>query len=79
MSSDSQRPFFEEALETPNNGLSIEVTIEPLIEASPNQDHQRLDLLNNSKSPLLKVKLLNNHDDILVSTHPAETSNFECY
>ena len=34
MSSDSQYSFFEEALKTPNDGLSVEVAIEPLIEAS---------------------------------------------
>lgn len=33
MCNDSQRSFFKEALETPNDGLCIEVTIEPLIEA----------------------------------------------
>ena len=34
MSSDCQRPFFEKAFETPNDGLSIEVTIEPFVESS---------------------------------------------
>ena len=34
MSSNSQRPFFEEVPETPNNGLSIEVTIEPFVKSS---------------------------------------------
>ena len=33
MSSDCQRSFFSEGLDAPNNGLSIEVTIESLIEA----------------------------------------------
>ncbi len=34
MSSNSQCSFFEKCLETPNDGLSIEVTIEPLVETS---------------------------------------------
>ena len=34
MGSDSQRPFFKEVLKTPNNGLSIEVAIEPLVKSS---------------------------------------------
>ena len=34
MSDYSQRSFFEEVLETPYDGLSIEVAIEPLIESS---------------------------------------------
>ena len=34
MSSDCQRPFFEEDLETPDDGLSIEMAIEPFIESS---------------------------------------------
>jgi hypothetical protein len=31
---DNQRSFFNEGLDAPNDGLGIEVTIEPLIEAS---------------------------------------------
>ena len=34
MRCDSQCTFFDEGLYAPNDGLSIEVTIEPLIEAS---------------------------------------------
>ena len=34
MGSDSQCPFFEKCLETPNNGLSVEVAIEPFVESS---------------------------------------------
>jgi len=34
MSSDSQSSFFNERLDAPNDGLSIEVTIEPLVETS---------------------------------------------
>ena len=34
MSSNSQCSFFEKCLETPNDSLSIKVTIKPLIEAS---------------------------------------------
>jgi hypothetical protein len=33
MSCYNQRPFFGEGLDTPNDSLSIEVAIEPLIEA----------------------------------------------
>ena len=33
MGSDSQSSFFNESLDAPNDGLSIEITIEPLIEA----------------------------------------------
>jgi len=32
MSNDSQSSFFNEGLDAPNDGLSIEVTIKPLIE-----------------------------------------------
>ena len=32
MSCYNQRPFFNEGLDAPNDGLSIEVTIKPLIE-----------------------------------------------
>ena len=34
MSSNSQRPFFEKTLETPDDGLSIEMAIEPFVESS---------------------------------------------
>ena len=34
MGSNSQRPFFKEALEAPYDGLSIEMAIEPLIKTS---------------------------------------------
>ena len=34
MGSDSQSSFFNESLDAPNDSLSIEVTIEPLIETS---------------------------------------------
>ena len=34
MSNDSQSSFFDEGLDASNDGLGIEVTIEPLIEAS---------------------------------------------
>lgn len=34
MSRDSQCTFFDEGLDAPNDGLRIEVAIEPLIEAS---------------------------------------------
>ena len=34
MSSNSQRPFFKEALEAPNDGLGIKVAIEALVETS---------------------------------------------
>jgi len=34
MCSDNHSSFFEKCLETPDDGLCIEVTIEPLIEAS---------------------------------------------
>lgn len=34
MSSNSQCSFFEKCLETPNDSLSIKVTIKPLVEAS---------------------------------------------
>lgn len=34
MGSNSQRPFFKKAFETPNDSLSIEIAIEPFIETS---------------------------------------------
>lgn len=34
MGSDSQRPFIEEALEASNDGLSIKIAIEALVETS---------------------------------------------
>lgn len=34
MSNDSQSSFFNEGLDAPNDGLSIEVAIKPLIETS---------------------------------------------
>ena len=34
MSSDRQSSFFNEGLDTPNDGLGIKIAIEPLIEAS---------------------------------------------
>ena len=34
MGSNSQRPFLKETLETPNDGLSIKVAIEALVETS---------------------------------------------
>jgi hypothetical protein len=43
MSGNSQCPFFKEALETPNDGLGIKVTIEPFIETSlevEEEEHQ---------------------------------------
>ena len=43
MSSNSQRPFFKKAFETPNDGLSIEIAIEALVETSlevEEEEHQ---------------------------------------
>jgi hypothetical protein len=34
MRSYSQRPFFEEALEAPNDGLGIEIAIKPFVKPS---------------------------------------------
>lgn len=34
MSNDCQSSFFYEGLDAPNDGLSIEITIEPFVEAS---------------------------------------------
>ena len=34
MSNDSQSSFFNEGLDAPDDGLSIEITIEPFIESS---------------------------------------------